>query len=123
MKLTEITENAIATGYSEYVGGSAVLPAAVSEIEKGRRSIVRPLLVFSMAFYGLGLVALAYFPGMAGLKVSGSINVAYVLALSQFVMTFAVAYVYARRANNVIDPLVTQTFAAMSRARAPGAAS
>lgn len=118
-----LTENAIATGYSDDGGVSPVLPSAVSEIEGRRRSIVRPLLVFSMAFYGLGLIALAYFPDLAARKISGSINVAYVVALSQFAMTFVVAYIYARRANEVIDPLVSRTFAAMSKSRTAGAAS
>ena len=81
---------------------------------------MRPLFFFSMAFYVLGLIILAYFPDVVAFKVSGSINVAYVLALAQFVMTFAVAYVYTRRANRIIDPLVAEAFAALSRARAPG---
>jgi uncharacterized membrane protein (DUF485 family) len=96
------------------------LPLSVGRIEETRRSIVRPLFLFSTAFYVLGLVVLAYFPDVVSVKISGSINVAYVLALAQFVMTFVVAIIYARRANQVVDPMVSEAFAALSKARSPG---
>jgi uncharacterized membrane protein (DUF485 family) len=99
------------------------VPTAVIRIEETRRSIVRPLFIFSTAFYVLGLVLLAYFPDVVAYKISGAVNVAYVLALAQFVMTFAVAIIYARRANRVIDPMVADAFAALTKSRAPGMAS
>lgn len=98
------------------------IPSAVVRIEETRRSLVRPLFIFSTAFYVLGLIVLAYLPDVAGFKITGSINVAYVLALAQFVMTFAVAYIYSRQANRFIDPLVAETLADITKARAPGVA-
>jgi uncharacterized membrane protein (DUF485 family) len=93
------------------------VPPAVTRIEEERRSLVRPLLFVSTAFYVIGLVVMAYLPDVSAFKIAGSINVAYVLALAQFVMTFAVAYVYARRANRLIDPLIADALAELSVAR------
>jgi uncharacterized membrane protein (DUF485 family) len=111
-------ESAAAFGVKKDAGHD--LPLSVGRIEETRRSIVRPLFLFSTAFYVLGLIVLAYFPDVVSVKVSGSINVAYVLALAQFVMTFAVAIIYARWANRVVDPMVSEAFAALSKARSPG---
>jgi uncharacterized membrane protein (DUF485 family) len=43
------------------------------------------------------------------LEVVGSVNVAYLLALLQFLSTFSVAIVYAWIAKRAIDPLAVQT--------------
>ncbi|WP_213737891.1 DUF485 domain-containing protein [Bradyrhizobium sp. dw_411] len=115
-----LAEDVIAPAFAVERGTSRDIPSAVVRIEETRRSIVRPLFIASTAFYVLGLIVLAYFPDVAGFKITGSINVAYVLALAQFVMTFAVAYIYSRRANRFIDPLVAETLAAITKALVPG---
>jgi uncharacterized membrane protein (DUF485 family) len=38
-------------------------------------------------------------------KVIGNINLAYLFALSEFVMAWILAAIYIRRANRVFDPL------------------
>jgi uncharacterized membrane protein (DUF485 family) len=112
-----LAENVIAPTFVVERTADRSIPILVARIEERRRSIVRPLFFFSTAFYVLGLIVLAYFPDIVTFKVSGSINVAYVIALAQFVMTFAVAYSYARRAGRVIDPMVAEALAALSDAR------
>jgi uncharacterized membrane protein (DUF485 family) len=50
----------------------------------------------------------------------GSINLAYVLALAQFAITFLTAIIYALWARRAIDPLVSDAFAILGRAPAMG---
>ena len=93
------------TGVSAY--GALDADELVDEIARRRHAVVHPLLLATYAFFGLSLLALAYLPTVVGLKVWGSINVAYLLAVAQFVATFVVAAVYSRWAGAVIDPLTS----------------
>ena len=54
------------------------------------------------------LVALAYFPDLVSVKVWGSINLAYLLALAQFAVMFATAAARSWWARSVIDPLAAE---------------
>jgi uncharacterized membrane protein (DUF485 family) len=74
-----------------------------------------PLFLCSFATYVATLVALSYFPGLVGHKIFGAINLAYVLALAQFAITFLTAFIYARWARRAIDPLVADAFAILGR--------
>jgi len=57
------------------------------------------LMAFSIAYYFLLPIGAGYFPELYRVKVWGPINVGILFALSQFVVAWAVAYVYARRAS------------------------
>jgi uncharacterized membrane protein (DUF485 family) len=80
----------------------------VREIARRRHAVAHPLFLGSFLFFCAALVAFAYLPGLVGTKIFGAINVAYLLALAQFVVTFVVAGVYARWARSAIDPLTAQ---------------
>ncbi|MGY4177702.1 uncharacterized membrane protein (DUF485 family) [Bradyrhizobium sp. USDA 4518] len=115
-----LAEDVIPASLAIEVGAGRDVPAVVARIERARKALVRPLFAFSTAFYLIGLLVLAYLPDVVAFKVFGSINVAYLLALAQFIMTFAVAYIYARRANRLIDPMVEAAFEAVANARKSG---
>jgi uncharacterized membrane protein (DUF485 family) len=77
----------------------------LSDLKRRRRAIVVPLFALSFFFYVGTLVVLSYGPAVVAQRVSGSINVAYLLALLQFASTFLVAVVYAVLAKKLIDPV------------------
>ena len=66
---------------------------------KKRRSFVIPALAFVFVWY-FGFIALAgYAPDFMGESVIEGVTIGYVLALSQFVMTWVLAWLYLRRAS------------------------
>jgi uncharacterized membrane protein (DUF485 family) len=117
-----LAEDVVASAFAGPRNLDLDVPSAVLRIEEEWKSLVRPLLSFSSAFYIIGLIVMAYMPDVSAYKITGAINVAYVLALAQFVMTFVVAYIYARRADRLIDPLIAEAFAELSATGATGAA-
>ena len=87
----------------------------VKEIARRRTQVVVPLFLCSFATYVATLLALSYFPGLVGYRILGSINLAYVLALAQFAITFLTAFIYAVWARRAIDPLIAEAFAILGR--------
>ncbi|HWJ03652.1 MAG TPA: DUF485 domain-containing protein [Verrucomicrobiae bacterium] len=63
-----------------------------------------PAIIFSLVFYFALPLSVGYLPVMKT-KVFGSINIAYLFALSQFFVAWGIAAVYARVANRSFDPL------------------
>jgi uncharacterized membrane protein (DUF485 family) len=57
-----------------------------------------PITVFFLVYYLSLPLLVGFAPGLMDTKVIGDINVAYLFALSQFVMTWVLAWVYLRRA-------------------------
>jgi len=92
----------------------------VKEIARRRTQVVVPLFLCSFATYVATLLALSYFPGLVGYRILGSINLAYVLALAQFAVTFLTAFIYAVWARRAIDPLIAEAFAILGRSPAIG---
>lgn len=90
-------------------------------IASRRFRIVAPLVAATSVIYLGSLIVLAYFPGVVTHKVVGSVNVAYVLAIAQFVMTFFVAIVYTREVGRTVDPIVRQAFEAARKSETTGA--
>lgn len=75
------------------------------ELVGRRRSFVVPALGFVFVWY-FGFVALAgYAPDFMGERLVGGFTVGYALALSQFVMTWLLGWLYLRQADRVFDPL------------------
>jgi uncharacterized membrane protein (DUF485 family) len=107
---------AIPLPLADTAGASAI----VREIARRRTRVVTPLFLFSFATYVATLVALSYFPNLVGHKVFGAVNLAYVLALAQFAITFVTAFIYALWTRRAIDPLVANAFAILGRSPAIG---
>src|SRR5436305_6638488 len=83
------------------------------QLVTARMRFVLPATVFFLVYYFLLPLANGLAPGFMRTAVIGHINIAYLFALSQFVMAWLLAWFYIRKANNVFDRL-----AAMVRDRA-----
>jgi uncharacterized membrane protein (DUF485 family) len=76
-----------------------------------RRRFVLPATLFFLAWY-IGFVLLAgYAPDFMGRSVYEGLTVGYCLALTQFVMVFALGLMYLRRSERVYDPLSDRVLA------------
>ena len=75
------------------------------ELIAARRRFVLPATIFFLAWY-IGFILLAgYAPDFMGESVYQGLTVGYCLALTQFVMVFALGLMYLRRSERVYDPL------------------
>jgi uncharacterized membrane protein (DUF485 family) len=72
---------------------------------RAKRSFLIPATVFFIVYYFALPILVGYFPGFMSTNVIGNINLAYLFALSQFIMAWVMAWVYVREATNVFDPL------------------
>jgi uncharacterized membrane protein (DUF485 family) len=64
-----------------------------------RRRFTIPATLFFVAYYFALPVLVGYFPDVVDRRVFGAVNVAYLFALSQFVMAWAIMALYVRRAR------------------------
>jgi uncharacterized membrane protein (DUF485 family) len=69
------------------------------ELIREKRNFILPATVFFLFYYFGFLIFVGYFPTVAETNVIGSINVAYLAALSEFVMAWALVFLYVRRAG------------------------
>jgi uncharacterized membrane protein (DUF485 family) len=65
--------------------------------EKAR--FIVPTTIFFIAYYFALPVSVGYFSGLMETKVIGSINLAYLFALSEFVMAWVLTGMYVKRAR------------------------
>ena len=81
------------------------------ELIARKRRFVLPATVFFLAWY-LGFVALAgYAPDFMGESIYEGFTVGYALALSQFVMTWVLGWMYVHKADDEFDPLAERAAA------------
>jgi uncharacterized membrane protein (DUF485 family) len=94
------------------------------ELVRRRWTFTIPVLSFVFIWY-FGFIALAgYAPSFMGESVYEGFTVGYALALSQFVMTWFLGWLYLRQADRVFDPLAKRAAErAMTSSRTPGAAA
>ncbi|MEA2475297.1 MAG: hypothetical protein QOE06_3212 [Thermoleophilaceae bacterium] len=105
------TESPAATGVAADSGHRIDWEAAerspeFGELVRRRRGFVLPATIFTLCWY-FGFILLAgYAPDFMGRKfLVDGLTVGYTLALSQFVMVWALCWAYLRRADRVFDPL------------------
>jgi uncharacterized membrane protein (DUF485 family) len=78
------------------------------ELVRKRRSFVVPATIFFLAYY-MGFILLAgYAEDFMASSVYEGLTVGYCLALTQFVMVFALGIMYLRRADRDYDPLAVK---------------
>src|SRR4030095_11383282 len=78
------------------------------ELEHRHQRFVWPVTIFFLVYY-LSLPILAgVAPDLMGTKVFGEFTFGYLFALSEFLMAFVVAWVYARWAARRMDPLAAE---------------
>jgi uncharacterized membrane protein (DUF485 family) len=79
------------------------------ELVKKRRAFVIPATLFFLAWYFGFIILAGYAPDFMGEEfIADGITVGYALALSQFVMTWVLGWLYVRRATRVFDPLAAR---------------
>jgi uncharacterized membrane protein (DUF485 family) len=66
------------------------------------------LMVFSIVYYFLLPIGAGYFTDLFRIKVWGPINVGILFALSQFIVAWGIALIYARRANTEFDAMASE---------------
>ncbi len=64
-----------------------------------KRKFVVPATIFFIVYYFALPISVGYFPGFMDRRVLGSVNIAYLFALSQFFVAWAIAWLYVRAAH------------------------
>jgi uncharacterized membrane protein (DUF485 family) len=110
------------------LSGSEVAPDAWIEgvesaefktlIDAKQRSIVPMIVVYMIGYMGLSVLA-GFGRGILGMKVLGAVNLGFLLIAGNYLMSWAIAVVYARISANRHDPLVKVV---VDQARASGEA-
>jgi uncharacterized membrane protein (DUF485 family) len=72
---------------------------------KARRNFIIPATIFFLVYYFALPLGNGLAPSLMNTKVIGNINLAYLFALSEFVMAWILAGVYISRANRIFDPM------------------
>jgi uncharacterized membrane protein (DUF485 family) len=66
---------------------------------RAKRAFLAPACLFFVAYYFALPALVGYWPEMMSTRVAGRINLAYLFALSQFVMAWVLMAMYVRRAR------------------------
>jgi len=77
-------------------------------LHRRKRTFLWGLMAFSVVYYFLLPIGAAYFQNLYRIRVWGVINVGLVFALSEFVVAWAIALIYAQRAAAEFDRLAAQ---------------
>ena len=89
------------------------------DLVKARRRFVVPATIFFFVWY-FGFIGLAgWAPGFMGESVYQGLTVGYLLALTQFLMTWGLGWWYLRRSDRDFDPLVKAVVARATEGGAP----
>jgi uncharacterized membrane protein (DUF485 family) len=84
---------------------------------KKKKAFVIPATIFFLAWYFGFIVLAGYAPDFMGREfITDGLTVGYVLALSQFVMTWVLGWMYLRRADRDFDPLAARARDAVTAA-------
>ena len=75
------------------------------ELVTKRRSFVLPATIFFLVYYMAFILLCGYAPDFMASSVYEGLTVGYCLALTQFVMVFALGIMYLRRSDRDYDPL------------------
>jgi uncharacterized membrane protein (DUF485 family) len=79
------------------------------ELIKRKKAFVIPATIFFLAWYFGFIILAGYAPDFMGEEfLTDGLTVGYVLALSQFIMTWLLGWWYLRRADRVFDPLAAR---------------
>ena len=79
------------------------------ELTKRKKAFVIPATIFFLAWYFGFIILAGYAPDFMGDEfLTDGLTVGYVLALSQFVMTWVLGWLYLRKADTVFDPLAAR---------------
>ncbi len=88
-----------AVGKSESVWEKVAAMEEFQQLLKKKAAFVIPATVFFVVYYFLLPVSVGYLPSLMNKKVLGPVNLAYLFALSQFFVSWAIAWRYVRAAK------------------------
>jgi uncharacterized membrane protein (DUF485 family) len=77
---------------------------------RAKRAFIIPATLFFVAYYFALPALVGYWPDLMSTRIAGNINLAYLFALSQFVMAWVIMAIYVRRAQRY-DRMVEQLLA------------
>src|ERR1700736_2249468 len=86
-------------------GGVLAASPDLRRLITAKRNFIIPAVIFFLVYYFALPLGNGLAPSLMNTNVIGNINLAYLFALSEFVMAWILAAVYIRRANRVFDPL------------------
>lgn len=86
------------------------------ELMATKKSFIVPAFVFFVVYYFALPALVGYAPQFMAKKVIGNINLAYLFALSQFVMSWTIAWLYVRAAGG-FDKLSQDILAKLNKAK------
>ena len=109
-----VDKSATGTVYERFQGS-----AEFQELRRRFRRFAFPMTAAFLSWYLLYVVLSGWARGFMGTELVGSINVALVFGLLQFVSTFAIAYLYSRHAERRLDPVADELRAEILAADAP----
>jgi uncharacterized membrane protein (DUF485 family) len=78
------------------------------ELHRRKVRFLTGLMVFSLVYYFLLPIGAAYFQDLFKIKVWGPVNVGLLFALSEFVVAWAIAWYYSRKANTEFDAMAAE---------------
>ena len=79
------------------------------ELVRKRKAFVIPATLFFLSWYFGFIILAGYAPDFMGREfLTDGVTVGYALALSQFVMTWGLGWLYVRKATRVFDPLAAR---------------
>jgi uncharacterized membrane protein (DUF485 family) len=78
------------------------------ELHQKKSRFLWTLMTISVGYYFLLPVGAAYFTDLFKIKVWGPVNFGILFALSEFVIAWLIAYVYARTASRQFDPMADE---------------
>jgi uncharacterized membrane protein (DUF485 family) len=73
------------------------------QLHRDKNKFLWRMMLFALVFYFLLPISTAYFQEILKVKAWGVINIGLVFALAQFIVAWAIAIIYAKRANSEFD--------------------
>jgi uncharacterized membrane protein (DUF485 family) len=73
------------------------------QLHKDKNRFLWRMMLFALIYFFCLPIATAYFQDILKIKLWGVINVGLLFALSQFIVAWAIAVIYAKRANTEFD--------------------
>jgi uncharacterized membrane protein (DUF485 family) len=75
------------------------------QLHRKKTRFLWTLMIISVIYYFLLPIGAAYFTDLYKIKVWGPVNVGLLFALSEFIVAWLIAYIYARVASQRFDPM------------------
>jgi uncharacterized membrane protein (DUF485 family) len=88
------------------------------ELVRVKRNFIIPATIFFIVYYFGFLILVGYAPSLVEVNVIGNINLAYLFAISEFIMAWVIVYLYVRRAG-LFDRLSSAILARVSKGAKP----